>query len=96
MNQSNHLYLFGAQSFDFGPGLWTLLLPSRDAVLTSFLERAFYALRAEVGALSQSQRTEFQRFSSLHDLLALRNQKLLHPALEQALDCTYQLGCFIR
>jgi hypothetical protein len=96
MDQHTHIYLFGDQTFDFSAGLWTLLLPSSDPILTSFLEGAFSALRAEVGELSQAQRAPFRRFSSLHDLLALRHDSLLHPALEQALSCLYQLAYFIR
>lgn len=96
MDQHTHIYLFGDQAFDFSAELWTLLLPSGDPILTTFLDGAFNALRAEVGELSQAQRAPFRRFSSLHDLIALRHENLLHPALEQALSCAYQLACFIR
>ncbi len=96
MDQQTHVYIFGDEAFDYSAGLRSLLARSRDPLLASFFDGAFSAIRGEVGKLLQALRAQFDRFSSLQDLIALRNESLLHPALEQALNCVYQLGCFIR
>ena len=96
MSQNTHIYLFGDQTYDINTGLRDLVVLNNDPILSTFFERAYHALRTEVGRLSQTKRQEFQRFSSLGDLLALRRESQLHPALDQALTCTYQLGSFIR
>ena len=96
MGNQTHVYLIGDQTYDYGRALRELLHSEHEAILSSFFERSYYALRAEVGKLPQSHRGQFQRFSSLADLLVLRRDCQLHPALDQALTCTCQLGTFIR
>ena len=96
MGTQAHIYLIGDQTYDYDRSLRELLHSEHEAILSSFFERSYYALRAEVGKLLQSHRGQFQRFSGLADLLVLRSDCQLHPALDQALTCIYQLGTFIR
>jgi len=95
MSNPIHIYLFGDQTYDFDEQL-RALLSDIDPVLTSFFERAFHAIRAQIGLLPLHYRERFPRFSSIADFLSRRNEGSLHPALEQALATTYHFGCFIK
>ncbi|KAL2010566.1 hypothetical protein VTN00DRAFT_6373 [Thermoascus crustaceus] len=96
MGVASRVYLFGDQTGDFDAGLRRLLQAKNNSLLTSFLERCFYALRHEIAQLSPSQRQTFPRFTSVVDLLSRWRESGPNPALESALTCIYQLGCFIK
>ena len=96
MSNQAHIYLIGDQTYDINKGLRDLLHTENDPLLTSFFEKSFYALREEIKKLPYEQRAQFQRFSSLTDLLTVRRAGRLHPAFDQALASSYQLGTFIR
>ena len=96
MGEPSHIYLFGDQVFDFSKELRDLVHLNSDPLVVSFFEKAYHALRAEIGNLPQHQSQEFERFSSFPELVALNLAGPLHPSLEQALSCAYQLASFIR
>ena len=96
LGQSTHIYLFGDQISNLDSRLRNLLSLDSDPILKAFFEGAYRVLRAEVGKLSQQYRQQFPRFSSIQDLLALHRQCQLHPSFNQPLNCTFQLGAFIR
>ena len=96
MGEPCHIYLFGDQTFDYSKELGDLVHLNSDPLVISFFEKTYYALRAEIGNLPQHQRQEFERYSSFPKLVALNLAGPLHPSLEQALSCAYQLASFIR
>jgi len=96
MAAASRVYLFGDQTGDFDAGLRRLLQAKNNSLVTSFFERCFYALRHEIAQLSPTQRQIFPRFTSVVDLLARYRESGPNPALESALTCIYQLGCFIK
>lgn len=96
MDQRTCLYLFEDQASDISAGLADLLCLQQDPILQAFFEGAYNAIRTELGFLSQAQREQFPRFSSIQDLLALCRRSQLHPSFYHALTCTHQLGSFIR
>ncbi len=95
MVQPIQIYLFGDQTYDVNARLRPLLSDT-NPILTSFFERVYYAIRAEIARLPLRSREAFPRFSSIADLLFRQRQGGLNPALEKALSCIYQLGYFIR
>ena len=90
------LYLFGDQTYDNNAKLRCLLLSNSDPFLIAFFERAFQALRAEIGQLPLREREGFPRFSSFIDLLVRQREAGLNAAFEKALACIYQFGYFIK
>ncbi|KAL3478405.1 hypothetical protein BJX99DRAFT_269261 [Aspergillus californicus] len=95
MEDSYHVYLFGDQTSDFEIGLRRLLQAKHHPIVLSFFQKSYYALRQEIASLSPSERSVFPRFTSIVDLLARHCESRGNPALESALTCIYQLGCFI-
>ena len=91
-----HIYLFGDQTFDYSKELRDLVHLNNDPLVVSFFEKTYYALRVEIGNLPQHQRQEFDRFSNFSELAAQNLSGSLHPSLDQALCCAYQLASFIR
>lgn len=91
-----HIYLFGDQTENINANLRALLLSNNNCLLTSFFERACHALRAEIGLLPHRDRVTFPRFSTIAELLSIQRSGVANPALDQALTCVYQFGCFIR
>ena len=53
-------------------------------------------LRAEIGNLPQLRQRDLEPFSSFAELSAQITEGSLHPSLDQALSCVYQLARFIR
>lgn len=95
MERSTQLLLFGDQTSGFESGLRQLLGIKGNGALTTFLERAHFAIRHEVAQLPLPDRVLFPRFTSIMDLLSGCEEKG-NAALESALTCIYQLGCFIK
>ncbi|KKK13706.1 polyketide synthetase PksP [Aspergillus rambellii] len=93
--KSHHIYLFGDQTGDFENGLRGLLQAKNHPVVSSFFQRCYHAVRQEIAALPPSERSRFPRFTSIVDLLARHCESRGNPAIESALTCIYQLGCFI-
>lgn len=91
-----YIYLFGDQTGDFDACLRHLFQAKANPLLTSFFERCYYAIRQEITNLLPSQQQAFPRFTSVVDLLAKSRETGPNPALESALTCIYQLGCFIK
>ena len=89
------LYLIGDDKDDISKELKYLLSQTNDPILSSFLSQAYQALRTTVGATSYHFHEQFDRFASIADLLDLKDQERLHPALNEALACVYQFGIFI-
>lgn len=96
MGSTRCVYLFGDQTGDFGAGLRHLFQAKTNSLLTSFFERCYYAMRQEISKLPPSQQQAFPRFASVVELLARSRDSGPNPALESALTCIYQLGCFIK
>ena len=96
MGDLAHVYVFGDETFDYSKDLHCLVHQNNDPLIISFFERTFYALRAEIGSLPQHRQRDFERFSSFVELSAQKSEGLLHPSLDQALSCAYQLAHFIR
>ena len=95
MAGTHRIYLLSDQSFQVEPALRALLC-HEDAVLDSYLERAYHALRHEIQQLPSSIRGQFPRVSSLADLLSRYRDGSVHPALEQCLFVIYHFASFIR
>jgi naphtho-gamma-pyrone polyketide synthase len=91
-----HIYLFGDQTYDSSKELRTLLHSTSDPLLISFFEKTFYALRLEIGNLPFHKQQEFPRIANFSEIVALSLTGPVHPALDQALCCAYQLAAFIR
>lgn len=96
MEGLRRVYLFGDQTGDFDAGLRRLLHAKNSSLVTAFFQRCFYALRQQITKLPPSQRQIFPRFTSIIDLLARYRESSVNPALESALTCIYELGCFIK
>jgi Starter unit:ACP transacylase in aflatoxin biosynthesis len=96
MSDSCHIYLFGDQTFDYSKELRGLVHLNSDPLVISFFEKTYCALRTEIGNLPQHQRQEFERFSNFSELAALNLAGPLHPSLDQALSCAFQLASFIK
>lgn len=97
MAEHSQVILFGDLTCDFVAGLRSLVATKENPLLTSFFERVAFSLRAEIGSLPFVQRERFIKFINFPELLArVQQSSSLHPALEKALACTYQFGCFIR
>ncbi|KAK3938759.1 hypothetical protein QBC46DRAFT_439652 [Diplogelasinospora grovesii] len=92
----NEIVLFGDLTCDYTAGLRSLAAVKENPLLSSFFERVTFGLRQEIGLLPAGERTRFAGFITFHELVARVQQKpSVHPALEKALACTYQLACFI-
>lgn len=97
MDKSTQVLLFGDQTSPFVASLRRLLSIKHNALLTTFFERVFFALRAEVNRLPISFQDQFPRFTSLLDLLARTEEsKTRNPALESAFHTLNQLASFVR
>ncbi|KAL2863325.1 polyketide synthase alb1 [Aspergillus lucknowensis] len=95
MEGSCYVYLFGDQTGDFEVGLRCLLQAKNHTIVSAFFQQSFHALRQEIARLPPAERSIFPRFTSVIDLLARHCEYRGNPALESALTCIYQLGCFI-
>jgi naphtho-gamma-pyrone polyketide synthase len=96
MGSATWAYVFGDQTSEFDAGLRRLIQEKSNSLVTSFLERCFYALRHEVTQLPPSERRKFPRFTSIVSLLSRYRESGPNPALESALTTIYQLASFIR
>ena len=96
MSDLRTVYLFGDDVQVVSRELAMLLRVKNDAVLTSFLEQTYRALRAHIGLLPQTVQDELPRFRSIAELNLLGRRGGMHPALRQALLCIQQFGSFIR
>jgi hypothetical protein len=97
MAEHSQLLLFGDLTYKSFEGLRALLFSKENMSMASFFERVSIALRAEIGSLPYNQRQDFVSFTDLQELLySTPTSPFYHPALEIALSCTYQFGCFIR
>ena len=92
----SHIYVFGDETFDYSKGLGDLVHQNNDPLVVHFFEQTYYALRAEIGRLPQRQQQVFVRFSNFAELAAQGLAGSLHPGLDLALVCAYQLARFIR
>ncbi|KAL3491272.1 hypothetical protein BJX62DRAFT_251459 [Aspergillus germanicus] len=95
MEGSYHVYLFGDQTGDFETGLRRLLQAKNHTVVSAFFQRSYHALRQQIASLPPAERSMFPRFTSIVDLLARHCESRGNSAMESALTCIYQLGCFI-
>lgn len=90
------ILVFGDQSNDFASGLRLLLRAKDKSLLTSFFEKANFALRQEVSTHPRQIQELLPRFSSVSDLLAqYTTRSQAAPVLESTLTTLYQLGCLI-
>jgi naphtho-gamma-pyrone polyketide synthase len=96
MEGSYHVYLFGDQTGDFETGLRRLLQAKNHTFVSAFFQRSYHALRQEIASLPPAERSMFPRFTSIVDLLARHCESRGNSAMESALTCIYQLGCFIK
>ena len=96
MGETAYVYVFGDETFDYSNDLHSLVHRDDDPLVISFFDKTYHALRAEIGSLPQLRQRDFERFSSFAELSAQRMEGVLHPALDQALSCAYQLARFIR
>lgn len=90
------VYFFGDQTNPYESDLAQLLHVKDCEVLSSFFEKAHYALRLEISRLSQSRQSLFPRFTCINDLLSRKAKNGANPALELSLLCLTQLARFIR
>ena len=95
MAEPRHIYIFGDQTFDYGPKLRDLVR-SKDHYLISFFEQVYSALRQEINDLPTRTQQDLGRFSNFAELVANSLNGPIHPSLEQTLTCTFQLASFIR
>ncbi|KAL8717163.1 MAG: hypothetical protein Q9225_005573 [Loekoesia sp. 1 TL-2023] len=95
MGEISHIYIFGDETFDYSKHLHYLVHHPGDPLVASFFDKTYYALRAEIGTLPQRQQKEFKRFANFPELSAQKLEGLIHPSLDQALSCAYQLARFI-
>jgi hypothetical protein len=97
MAAHNQIVLFGDLTSDYVAGLQSIVSMKDNPLLRSFFERVTFGLREEIGLLPFAQRRRFVGFITFEELLArIQQMSSIHPALEQALACSYQLACFIR
>ncbi|PSN72911.1 conidial pigment polyketide synthase PksP/Alb1 [Corynespora cassiicola Philippines] len=96
MDKSSQVLLFGDQTSPFQVSLKRLLSIKHNALLATFFERVFFALRTEVNRLPVAFQDQFPRFTSLQDLLARCSEsKIRNPALESAFHTLNQLASFV-
>lgn len=93
----NEIVLFGDLTCDYVSGLRSIVAIKENPLLTSFFERVAFGLRQEIGELPASERSKFPKFITFDELVArVQKETTVHPALENALVCVYQLACFIK
>lgn len=92
-----HILLFGDQTGDYVKILSQLLHIKENTVLTSFFEKAYYALRDEVSQQPRAVRDQISGFSSIADLVARYSESTAARSnpLESALTCISHIACFI-
>ncbi|RYC62694.1 hypothetical protein CHU98_g3504 [Xylaria longipes] len=90
------IHLFGDQTYDVQGRLKYLLRLRENAVVNSFLERSYNAIRNEIHQLTGAVQQELPRFTSVEDLLLWKGSDVrpIVP-LDMALTCIYQLGMFM-
>ena len=96
MSDVKGVYVFGDQTFEYSKELRQLVHSNKDPLLISFFEQVYFALRAEIGNLPQHQRHLLGKFANFAELAAFDRTVSLHPSLDQALTCAYQLALFIQ
>lgn len=91
------ILLFGDQTGDYHIIFRQVLQIKENAVLTSFLEKAYCALRDEVAQQPRAVREHIQDFTSIADLVARYEDSnaAKNNAIESALACLSQISCFI-
>lgn len=96
MGEINHIYVFGDETFNYSKGLSDLAHHNSDPLVVHFFEKTYRALRAEIGHMHPRQQQVLLRFSNFGELAAQSLAESLHPGLDLALACAYQLARFIR
>lgn len=96
MDGLTHVYIFGDETFDYRRNLSNLVHQESNPLVTRLFEKIHQALRAEIGRLPTLRQREFLKFSNFAELAAQAVAGALHPSIDLALACTYQLAQFIR
>lgn len=96
MGELCHIYVFGDETLDYREELSSLVHHNDDPLLVSFFERTYHALRAEIGCLPRRQLQHLLSFANFAELVAQSVAVSVHPGLDQALACAYQLARFLR
>lgn len=89
--------LFGDQTGDYHKIFRQVLHLKGNAILTSFLEKAYSALRDEVAQQPRAFREHTTDFTSIADLVTRYEESNARKnnALESALTFLSQISCFI-
>lgn len=91
------ILLFGDQTGDYRTILRQIIHINENEILTSFLEKAYAALRDEVAQQPRVVRDQITGFSSISDLVARYEDSNTERsnALESVLTYLSQISCFI-
>ena len=89
--------LFDDQTVDHTSILLRLTQVKGNIFLTGFFEQIYAILRSEVASQTHHTRAQIPGFTSISDLVVRYAESgFVSPALDSALTCISQIGCFIR
>lgn len=97
MDKKSRILLFGDQTGDYRIIFRQILQIKENAILTSFFEKAYCALRDEVAQQPRAVRDQIPDFTSIADLVARYEDSNAgkNNAIESTLACLSQISCFI-
>jgi naphtho-gamma-pyrone polyketide synthase len=92
---SSKIYVFGDQSTPILGNLQSLLRIKNNALLQTFFNEAFAAIRRETKALPSIDRKHIVRAESLSLLVDEVKRGVTHAALESCFLCIYEIGYYL-
>ncbi|KAB8237687.1 type I polyketide synthase [Aspergillus alliaceus] len=95
MTSSADVYVFGDQSISVLDKLQRLVQVKDNAILASFLRKAFWAIQRETRALPSTDRKSIAQAESLGLLVEAVRRNTTHAALESCFLCVYEIGYYI-
>lgn len=88
----NDVYIFGDQSIPVLDKLQRLLHVKDNALLNSFVNESFLAVRRETNSLSSLDRQSIGQAENLGLLLETVGKSAPHAALDSCFLCMYEIG----
>ncbi|KAI0115705.1 polyketide synthase [Nemania sp. FL0031] len=91
----NDVYVFGDQSIPILDKLQRLLHVKDNALLSSFVNESFLAVRQETNSLSSIDRQSIPQAENLGLLLEIVGKSAPHAALDSCFLCIYEIGYYL-
>ncbi|KAI1126483.1 polyketide synthase [Nemania abortiva] len=91
----NDVYIFGDQSIPVLDKLQRLMHVKDNALLNSFVNESFLAVRRETNSLSSIDRQSIAQAENLGLLLEMVGKSTPHAALDSCFLCIYEIGYYL-